>query len=90
MEPITIFAFYFILWWLTLFCILPFGVKTQGEDNDVTLGTVNSAPSKPQIFEKMIITTFVSAIILALIIGAVVGLDIGIDDIPFIPDFRIN
>ncbi len=90
MEPITIFAFYFILWWLTLFCILPFGVKTQGEENDVTLGTVDSAPAKPRIVKKMIITTFVSAIILGLIIWVVVGLGIGIEDIPFIPDFRIN
>ena len=73
-----------------MFCILPFGVKTQGEESNVTLGTVDSAPSKPQIFKKMIITTIVSAVILALIIGIVVGLDVGIEDIPFIPDFRIN
>ena len=90
MEPVTIFAFYFILWWLTLFCILPFGVKTQAEESDVTLGTVGSAPSKPQIFKKMLITTVVSAIILGLIIWVVVGLEIGIEDIPFIPDFRIK
>lgn len=90
MEPVTIFAFYFILWWLTLFCILPFGVKTQAEESDVTLGTVGSAPSKPMIVKKMIITTIVSAIILALIIWVVVGLGVGIEDIPFIPDFSIS
>lgn len=90
MEPITIFAFYFILWWLTLFCILPFGVKTQGEESDVILGTVDSAPTKPMIFKKMLITTVVSAIVLGVILWVVIGFDIGIEDIPFIPDFKIS
>lgn len=86
MEPVTVFAFYFILWWLTLFCILPFGVRTQDEEGDVTLGTVGSAPAKNMIVKKMIITTIVSAVILGCIYGAVVGLELDIDDIPFIPD----
>ena len=86
MEPVTIFAFYFILWWLTLFCILPLGVKTQEEDSNVTLGTVGSAPARPMIIKKMIITTIVSAIILGVICALVIGFDLGINDIPFVPD----
>lgn len=88
MAVITVFAFYFILWWLTFFTVLPIGVRTQDEDDDVTLGTVSSAPSQPMIVKKMLITTAVSAIILALIYGVVVGLGVTIDDIPFLPTFE--
>ena len=38
------FAVYFIVWWLTLFAVLPIGLRTQAEDNEVVLGTVPSAP----------------------------------------------
>lgn len=88
MAAITVFAFYFILWWLTFFTVLPFGVRTQDEEDDVTLGTVSSAPSKPMILKKMLITTLVSAIILAVIYWLVVGLGITIEDVPFLPTFE--
>lgn len=88
MAVITVFAFYFILWWLTFFTVLPIGVRTQDEDDNVTLGTVSSAPCKPMIVKKMLITTVASAIILAAIYGVVVGLGVTIDDIPFLPTFE--
>ena len=40
------FAVYFIVWWLTLFAVLPIGLRTQAEDNEVVLGTVPSAPAR--------------------------------------------
>lgn len=88
MAFVTVFAFYFILWWLTFFAILPFGVKTQGEDDDVTLGTVSSAPIKPMIFKKMLWTTLVSAIILAIAYWAIEIQGLSWDDIPFIPEIE--
>ena len=42
-------ALFFILWWLVLFAVLPFGLKTQDDDGDVTLGTVSSAPRGPHM-----------------------------------------
>ena len=33
MQFFSFLAVYFILWWLTLFVVLPFGQKTQGEAN---------------------------------------------------------
>lgn len=88
MATITVFAFYFILWWLVFFTVLPIGVRTQGEDDDVTLGTVSSAPSKPMILRKMLITTIVSAVILGLIYWVVVGFGLTIKDVPFLPSFE--
>ncbi|MEO1067171.1 MAG: DUF1467 family protein [Pseudomonadota bacterium] len=90
MSPITVFAFYFIIWWLTFFAILPFGVRTQDENDDVTLGTVSSAPSKPMLLRKALATTIVSAIILGIIYWAVAIQGLTLDDIPFMPDMSLT
>lgn len=47
MNWISFTAMYFVVWWITLFAVLPFGLKTQEEDENVTLGTVASAPRGP-------------------------------------------
>ncbi|MDA0239548.1 MAG: DUF1467 family protein [Proteobacteria bacterium] len=59
MGPVTGFAVYFILWWLTLFMVLPFGVRAQG---DVSEGHEAGAPARPRIIIKMLITTVISFI----------------------------
>ncbi|MBB4570534.1 DUF1467 family protein [Rhizobium leucaenae] len=56
-------AVYFVVWWITLFAILPFGMRTQAEDNHVVLGTVESAPTKFRGLRVVLITTLVSAVI---------------------------
>lgn len=89
MTWVSVAALYFVLWWLVLFATLPFGLKTQDEDGDVTLGTVSSAPKGPHMLRAFIRTTIVSAIILAGFYGITRGLGLGIDDIPrIVPDFK--
>ncbi|AVA21127.1 DUF1467 family protein [Rhizobium sp. LEGMi198b] len=56
-------AVYFVVWWITLFAILPFGLRTQAEDNHVVLGTVESAPTKFRGLRVVLITTLVSGLI---------------------------
>lgn len=85
MAFITFFAFYFILWWLTFFAVLPVGVKTQEEEDDVTLGTVASAPAKPMMMKKVFATTIISAVILAIIYWLVEVQGVTLNDIPFLP-----
>ena len=82
MSWISIAAIYFIVWWLVLFAMLPFGVKTQDEDGDVTLGTVASAPHGPHMRRAVIRTTLVSAVIFAAFYVAVVHYGFSFDDIP--------
>lgn len=62
----SLIAIYFIIWWLVIFLILPFGIHTQQDAGDVTLGTTPSAPLKPMLIRKAIITSIVSAILLFL------------------------
>ena len=53
MSWISFAALFFITWWLMLFIVLPFSVKTQDDDQDVTLGTVASAPRGPATAEAI-------------------------------------
>lgn len=78
-------AIYFVIWWIVLFTILPFGVRTQEEDGAVTLGTTSSAPSNPMLWRKAAVTTIVAAIVFSTF-AAIVGSGYSIHDIP-IPAF---
>ncbi|NJR13756.1 MAG: DUF1467 family protein [Phyllobacteriaceae bacterium] len=92
MAWFTIVAIYFVLWWLVLFAVMPFGVRTQSEDGEVTLGTVRSAPSRPHFAKAAFRTTIVSAVLFAGFYWLVVVKGYGFADIPsFIPqEFRSN
>lgn len=57
-------ALYFIIWWITLFAVLPLGVRGQWED-EVTPGTEPGAPQRPALWRKALITTVAAAVIFA-------------------------
>jgi predicted secreted protein len=89
MTWVSVAALYFILWWLVLFATLPFGLKTQDDDEDVTLGTVSSAPKGPHMLRAFVRTTIVSALILGGFYLLTKGLGLSMDDIPrIVPDFK--
>ena len=60
-------ALYFVIWWLTLFTVLPFGVRTQGEAGKVVVGTPESAPAAPRIIRTLLINTVVAAVVFAFV-----------------------
>ena len=60
-------ALYFIVWWITLFAMLPIGVQSQGEAGEVTAGTDPGAPALPQIGRKLIYTTVAAIPIFAIL-----------------------
>mgnify|MGYP003948203265 CR=1 FL=1 len=71
MNPVTGILIYVVVWWLVLFMVLPFGVLTVREEGgEVTEGEATSAPAKPRIFLKMVITTVISTVLMAGIVGA--------------------
>ena len=74
-------AIYFLIWWIILFAVLPFGVKTQEEAGEVAEGTMSSAPSKPMLVRKALITTGLACVIFALFI-AVTRSGLSLKDIP--------
>lgn len=67
MTLVTFLAIYLVVWWLALFVVLPFGVRTQGDDADTVLGTPSSAPSRPMLVRKAVATSILAAIIVGLL-----------------------
>jgi predicted secreted protein len=59
----TMLAIYFVAWWIVLFAVLPFGVRSQAEEGDVTPGTDPGAPIVPLLVRKAILTTIVTAVL---------------------------
>ena len=55
-------AVYFIIWWIVIFAVLPWGVQTVGDD-DVVKGQDRGAPKNPRLVMKMAVTTVVAAVI---------------------------
>ena len=81
-------AIFAIIWWVVLFAVLPFGVKTQDEEGETVLGTVSSAPIGPHMLRAVIWTTIVSLLIFGFLVLLTQYFGLGIDDIPdVIPDY---
>ncbi len=57
-------ALYFVIWWILLFAVLPFGIRSQAESGEVVAGSEPGAPSAPALREKAIWTTLLAAIVL--------------------------
>jgi predicted secreted protein len=66
MSIATGLAIYFIIWWMVLFAVLPFGVRSQQESGDITPGSDPGAPVLPQLARKLVWTTFVAGVVFAL------------------------
>ena len=58
-------AIFFVIWWLCLFVVLPFGVKSQHEAGEVAPGTEAGAPHRPHLLRRAAATTVLAAIIFA-------------------------
>jgi len=87
MSWVSAFAIFFILWWTVLFATLPFSLRTQDEEGDITLGTVPSAPRGPHMLRAFLRTTIVSVLIFGAFLYVTRVMHLGFDDIPsFLPD----
>ena len=62
-------AIYFTTWWIVLFAVLPFGVRSQHEDRDVVPGSDPGAPLLPRLAAKALWTTGLSAVVFGLILA---------------------
>ena len=65
MAVTTAIAIYFIVWWVVLFAVLPWGVRSQHEGGEIAPGTDPGAPTIPNLPRKLLWTTIVSAAIFA-------------------------
>ena len=70
MAPFTFFAIYFIVWWVCLFVVLPFGAKTQVDTGVVVPGTDPGAPVSARFWHTMLYTTLLSIPLTLLLLWA--------------------
>lgn len=82
-------AVYFVIWWTTLFAVLPFGVGKPGDDDgSVTPGADAGAPPKARMGLVFLITTAVATLVFSAIYVVLTWNLLGLDDIPFLPKFE--
>jgi predicted secreted protein len=67
MDLVLALAIYIFIWWITLFAVLPFGVRTQHEEGSIVPGTPESAPARPRLLRVFVINTIVATIIFAIV-----------------------
>jgi predicted secreted protein len=84
-------AIYFIVWWICLFLVLPFGVRNAHEVGEaVEQGNDAGAPVRLLLKQKLLATTAVATIVFALIWGQMTYGWIGFENIPFLKDMPLH
>jgi predicted secreted protein len=68
MPILSLIAIYFIVWWLTLFMVLPWGARSQVDDGEVVRGSEPGAPAIARMWPKLLITSVIAAILMALLL----------------------
>ena len=66
----TAVAIYFLIWWLTLFAVLPWGVRNQEESGTISPGTDPGAPAVHRLWGKLGWTTLIATVIFAILYTA--------------------
>jgi predicted secreted protein len=67
MAITTVLAIYFIIWWVVLFAVLPWGVRSQHEAGDVVPGSDPGAPAIHRVWRKVLVTTVIASVIFAIL-----------------------
>ena len=66
MSLVTALAIYFIIWWVVLFAVLPWGVRSQHEQGAIAPGSDPGAPAIPRLKRKLVWTTILATLVFAL------------------------
>jgi predicted secreted protein len=86
----TAIAIYFVVWWIVLFAILPFGMRAQADDNVVVTGTPASAPTRSHFGKAALRTTIVSAVLVGAFYLVFDTMGYSFNDIPFVAPERFR
>ena len=89
MTLISGLAVFFIIWWVVLFAVLPWGARSAHEaDEDIEAGHAASAPINPMLARKFAATTVIAGLIFGAFYYIIMSGVITLDDIPFLPRFE--
>ena len=65
MTITTALAAFFLIWWVSLFAVLPWGVRSQHEGGEMAPGTDPGAPTSFRLGRKLLWTTAVAIVVYA-------------------------
>lgn len=68
MDIVSGIVVFLLVWWMTLFCVLPWGNRP---DENPDVAHVKSAPANPRLPRKFLITTVISCVIWSIIYGLI-------------------
>jgi len=75
------FVLFAVIWFMTLFVVLPLRLTTQDEAGTTVRGTLGSAPENPRLKRRFLLTTLVSLVLWAIAVGIIVSGWISLEDI---------
>jgi predicted secreted protein len=75
MAITTVLAIYFLIWWVVLFAVLPWGARSQDESGEVAPGTDPGAPAVHRVWMKLVWTTVIATTVFAILAG---GYELGL------------
>ncbi len=81
---------YAVIWFMTLFVVLPFRLTSQGEEGETVRGTHASAPANPQLRRRVLVTSGLAAVIWAAIAGVILSGAVTIEDIDLFTRFGLG
>ena len=68
MNPVTAVVVFILIWWVTLFTVLPWGVRRTENPEE---GHDQGAPARPMLLRKLLITTGISVILFGITYGVI-------------------
>ncbi len=72
---------YVVIWFVTMFVVLPIRLRTQGDEGEIVPGTHAGAPANFKLGRTLVIVTIVGTIVWAIIAGIIMSGRIGVEDI---------
>ncbi|MDA9953975.1 DUF1467 family protein [Planktomarina sp.] len=69
-SAIVLFA---VIWFLTLFIVLPLRLQTQGDVGKIEPGTHAGSPVNPQMKKRFLVTTAVAVVLWVIIAGSIIS-----------------
>ena len=71
MGPVSALVLYLVIWFLVLLIVLPIRLETQAERGEVEPGTPEGAPATIDMWKKVRLVTWVSALVWLAIAGII-------------------
>lgn len=74
---------YAVIWFMTLFVVLPIRLQSQQDTGEIEPGTPSSAPANPQLKKRAIIVTLITTVVWAIVFTIIVTDTITVRDVDF-------